>query len=305
MKAAIATLLTAIWLVGGCSNESGDDFPQDGGDGPGCTSDCNLGNRSCVGNGIVTCGYFDEDPCRDWSEPIECASDKICEGGECVMACSDECVLGERRCAGDAYQECGNHDEDTCLEWGAEIACPEDQTCLEETTECWYVYPPGPYGTNYNYIMENICLEKCVCSGGSVTAESFCLEEFLDKRAILFTVHAGWCPVCNQMAAQLESGLYQTYKDQGFEIILVHIEDDSRSDDRNDMLNFCCEETSQRGYTFTVAIDPAAQKTAKYFTQGGVPLSLLLDHRMKIRYKLEGLPGDNLEWVLQQILSEP
>ena len=305
MKAIISILMTVIWLAGGCAIESGGGGdPGDGGEGPGCTNDCNVGERGCVGNGFTTCGYFDEDPCRDWSEPTECASDKICEAGDCVISCSDQCQWGERRCAGDASQECGYHDADTCLDWGDAIACPADQTCLEETTECWYTYPPGPYGTTYGRTMENICLEKCVCDGGSATAESFCLDEFLDKKAIMFGIHTGWCPICIQLAVQLENGLYQPYKDQGFEIILVEIEDDSRSADRTDLLNYCCEEKTRRGYTFTMAIDPGARKTSKYFSLGGVPLTILLDDRMVIRYKTEGEPA-GLEATLQDILGNP
>lgn len=303
MKAIIPVLICTFLLAGGCAIESGGGDP-DAGDGPGCTNDCNMGDRSCEDNGYITCGYFDEDPCRDWSEPVACASDKICEGGDCVMSCSDQCVWGERRCLGDEYQECGYHDEDTCLDWGDQVACPDTQICMEETTECWYTYPPGPYGTTYGRIMDNECLEKVTCEGGIPSAEPFCMEDFLDKKAIMFGIHTGWCPICIQLAVQLENGLYQPYKDQGFEIILVQIEDDRRSSNRADLLDFCCEEIETRGYTFTVAIDPGGRTLAGYFSLGGVPLTMLLDQRMKIRYKMEGEPA-GLESTLQTILSEP
>ena len=60
----------------------------------------------------------------------------------------------------------------------------------------------------------------------------------------MFGIHTGWCPGCRQLAAQLESGLYQPYKAQGFEIILVQLETPSRSANRNDLLDFCCEEVN-------------------------------------------------------------
>jgi hypothetical protein len=294
-------LITAFLLTGGCAIESGGGDPGDGG-GPGCTNDCNMNDRGCVGNGYTTCGYFDEDPCRDWSDPVECASDKICEGGDCVISCSDQCVWGERRCLGDEYQECGYHDADTCLDWGDQIACPEYQVCQADTFECWYTYPEGPYGTTYGRIMENVCLEKCVCEGGVATAETFCMEEFLDRKAIMFGIHTGWCPGCRSLAASLESGLYQPYKDQGFDIILVQLETPTRSSDRTALLNFCCDEKEHM--SFTVAIDPGGQRLADYFSWGGVPLSMLLDRRMKIRYKIEGDPA-GMEATLQNILAEP
>ena len=88
MKAIIPVLICTFLLAGGCAIESGGGDP-DAGDGPGCTNDCNMGDRSCEDNGYITCGYFDEDPCRDWSEPVACASDKICEGGDCVSSLPD------------------------------------------------------------------------------------------------------------------------------------------------------------------------------------------------------------------------
>jgi hypothetical protein len=53
-------------------------------------------------------------------------------------------------------------------------------------------------------------------------------------------------------------------------------------------LNYCCEEKTQNGMTFTVAIDPGGQKTSKYFSWGALPLSMLVDSEMTISYKAEG-----------------
>ena len=294
-------------LFSACAIESsGSIIPEDGGGegGTNCSDDCIVGERDCQGIGFVVCGEFDDDACLDWSEPIECAADKVCEGGECLLACSDQCQAGEKQCAGDGYQECGNHDADACLEFSEIIPCGDDQTCQEDTVTCVELYPPGPYGTREGDTIENLCLERCVCSGGSPQAESFCLDEYLDKQAILITVHTGWCSGCVQMARQLENGLYQPYRDQGFEIILVLLEDDGRSSDRSALLDYCCEEKTQNGMTFSVAIDPGGQKTSKYFSWGALPLSMLVDGHMTISYKAEG-SAYGLEANIQDLLSNP
>jgi hypothetical protein len=275
----------------------------DGG-GSNCSDDCAVGERDCQGIGFVVCGEFDQDDCLDWSEPIECASDKVCEGGDCLMACTDQCQSGERQCAGDGYQECGNYDSDTCLEWSEVTPCGDDQTCQADTVTCVDTYPPGPYGTRYGDTIENLCLERCVCTSGSPQAESFCLDEFLGNKAILIAIHTGWCPGCHQMAAQFEDGLYQPYRDQGFEIILVLIEDDGRNSSRSALLDYCCEEKTGQGMTFTVAIDPAGQKTSKYFSWGALPLSMLVDQQMTISYKSEG-SAYGLEAKIQDLLNDP
>ncbi|MCG3172678.1 MAG: hypothetical protein GMKNLPBB_00832 [Myxococcota bacterium] len=44
--------------------------------------------------------------------------------------CQDECPsLGEKRCMGAGVSTCGNHDSDSCREWGAIEACPSGESC--------------------------------------------------------------------------------------------------------------------------------------------------------------------------------
>lgn len=55
-----------------------------------------------------------------------------CGGGASNnQECSDECAQGEQRCAQgqDAYEVCGQYDDDQCLEWGGLVQCPESETC--------------------------------------------------------------------------------------------------------------------------------------------------------------------------------
>jgi len=51
-------------------------------------------------------------------------------------ACTDACLTsGVSECSGtQAYQTCGNYDEDDCLEWGEAIACTEGFECI--SNEC-------------------------------------------------------------------------------------------------------------------------------------------------------------------------
>jgi len=44
--------------------------------------------------------------------------------GNSTPSCEDECSYGEQRCLDEnTLQSCGNYDNDTCLEWGGNIAC--------------------------------------------------------------------------------------------------------------------------------------------------------------------------------------
>jgi len=99
-----------------------------------CADDCaEEGLRRCApdGSGYQTCGAFDPDACRDWSSTQPCDPDERCEEGRCVAVCQDECEGGERRCVGNAYQVCGDFDDDPCSEYGGGGACEDDEACEE------------------------------------------------------------------------------------------------------------------------------------------------------------------------------
>jgi len=96
----------------------------------GCINECGLDTKQCQGNGTQTCGNFDDDDCTEWGAVVPCDEGESCSNGECSTRCTNECgVLNQRQCAGNGYQVCGNTDEDACLEWGGENACPAGQVC--------------------------------------------------------------------------------------------------------------------------------------------------------------------------------
>jgi hypothetical protein len=54
-----------------------------------CVNECSpSGTRQCRGNGYWTCGYYDSDPCLDWSTVTGCLSGHTCLNGVCVAATS-------------------------------------------------------------------------------------------------------------------------------------------------------------------------------------------------------------------------
>ncbi len=95
----------------------------------GCNSECSEGALSCQGNTVRICGEFDEDACLEWGTLRECAVGETCSLGTCSATCGDECAQGSRACAEGGYRECGNFDEDECVEWSQVIACGEGEGC--------------------------------------------------------------------------------------------------------------------------------------------------------------------------------
>ncbi len=99
---------------------------------PNCSDDCAAnGDRRCASSTTYeTCGEWDTDPCRDWGILASCAGGEVCVNGACVENCKNECdPQGSRMCQDNSYLVCGQYDGDSCLEWGAPIACQADEFC--------------------------------------------------------------------------------------------------------------------------------------------------------------------------------
>jgi len=95
-----------------------------------CRPACELGSTSCVGNAVRTC-VEPETPgeCATWGEPVACQDGQTCSQGACQEGCADECSPGLRSCDGGGFKQCGEYDDDPCLDWSLVEACPAGTSC--------------------------------------------------------------------------------------------------------------------------------------------------------------------------------
>ena len=93
-------------------------------------------------------------------------------------------------------------------------------------------------------------------------------------KVVLIDFSADWCGPCQAEAAVAES-LYQTYKDKGFEMVTILISGPPAT------------WASTYGLTFSVLDDNASTLWAIY-GEGYIPLNIILDRNMTIRYKTAG-----------------
>ncbi|MGK0357889.1 MAG: hypothetical protein ACI9U2_000172 [Bradymonadia bacterium] len=97
--------------------------------GVGCTDACDPGETACANGGVQVCGDVEADGCRDWTEPMPCVGDGICDEGQCVASgCEDQCTPGETECVEGGLRVC--EDSESCADWSPATACPAMQICM-------------------------------------------------------------------------------------------------------------------------------------------------------------------------------
>lgn len=117
-------------------------------------------------------------------------------------------------------------------------------------------------------------------------------------RVILLDISACWCAPCQAEAAQLEA-LYQQYKNQGFIILTVLIEDATGGQpDAAD----CAYWADTYGLTFPVLYDVNYSVWYLFNTTNYIPLNLIIDRNMIIRYKDTGYFETEIRSMIESLL---
>ncbi|RME26723.1 MAG: hypothetical protein D6806_05730, partial [Deltaproteobacteria bacterium] len=166
-----------------------------------CTDACRSGERRCSGNDVELCSNWDQDPCLEWQIFETCQAGTKCVNGQCVEDCKDECdPQGARMCQNDAggnpgYVYCGQHDTDSCLEWGGFTPCGANescsngvcsQNCQDECSigdkECfgsgWRQCGEANDGDScLDWLPEQPCQSWEVCDPATVTCVANCTDE--------------------------------------------------------------------------------------------------------------------------------
>ncbi len=124
------------------------------------------------------------------------------------------------------------------------------------------------------------------------------LYDFMGS-VVMLNAGAGWCVPCREEAPLLESDLYQEYRDEGFEIIELLVEDNENNPPSQEFLQGWRDEY---GLTYTICADPA-WTLMPYFTEGSLPFTLFLDRAMVPRSSRHGYDKAVYQGVIEQLLE--
>ena len=170
--------------------------------------------------------------------------------------------------------------------------CPAG--CTHDTDpDCPLPYPSGPYGVDIGDTIYDLCVTECECAGAELTGtRPLCLDAFLEKQATMIVNSAGDCPSCGLLTDNLEDLYYQPYSPDGLDVLVVLFRDPNSNMDLASLTNYCCKYRDNGKMTFHVAVDPDDLALGRFKPPGGVlPLTLLMDSGMVIKYKASGIPS--------------
>ncbi len=158
-------------LEWGGEQDCGDQFCTNGVCKAECSDECTVINsRQCELGGYVICNEYDGDGCLEWGTVLYCGQGQSCSNGFCSSECVPGCTVeGARKCQMNSVVECGDFDNDGCLEWGSPTPCDEGLVCAG--------------GNCANQCMNDCTVAKarqCDESGAVVTCDDYnqdgCLE---------------------------------------------------------------------------------------------------------------------------------
>jgi peroxiredoxin len=117
---------------------------------------------------------------------------------------------------------------------------------------------------------------------------------------ILVDFSPQWCGPCQEEAAEAEQ-LYQVHKNSGFVILTVLFQDYQRNPITQDK---CKAWAETYGLTFPVLADVEETVYHTFAENNNVPLNIIIDRKMEIRYKVHYYSKEELEAKVAELVAE-
>jgi thiol-disulfide isomerase/thioredoxin len=121
--------------------------------------------------------------------------------------------------------------------------------------------------------------------------------EFFRGSVILLNITTMWCNPCRQEAGELMA-LYDEYKAQGLEIVMIVLEDEDQNiADLSDLVRW----VNEFNLTFPVLYDPDSS-TKNLYQAINVPTNIIIDRDFVIQYRQSGYRPPEILETIQKLL---
>ncbi len=119
-----------------------------------------------------------------------------------------------------------------------------------------------------------------------------------EGQVVLLNVGAGWCTACKEETPSLQADLWEEYRDEGFVLIQLLVEDaDYNPANQDDALAW----RDEFDVTYIVCPDPD-WSLKKYFLEETLPFNMLLDKQMNIREKTHAYDAAAFAYLIEDLL---
>lgn len=152
----------------------------------------------------------------------------------------------------------------------------------QSRTDLTFTAAPATYGAHLGQIAADF-------TAVNQAGEPVSLYSYFGK-VVLFDFSAEWCGPCRAEAEKAEA-LYQQYKARGFEMLTILCDPGSE-----------LAWASQYGLTFPVLDDTTWNIFNVFDDEGYIPLNIILDRNMNIRYKATGYSESAIVTAIRKYL---
>tara|TARA_B100001750_G_scaffold237761_1_gene243363 strand:+ start:438 stop:1094 length:657 start_codon:yes stop_codon:yes gene_type:complete len=198
------------------------------------------------------------------------------------------------------------------------LGCGDDDAGTDDTTDTTVMDDAG-VETDQGMVATNLpsCLDEAPGRGGTIPGSemgdftlqtcdgeeySFYNEAFCESQATVISIAAGWCPPCIAESMQLEEEITSVYGPQGVRVIQILIQTDDYSAPD---LAYCQGWVDRFGLDSNVELIDPAQVTNRFFPDGALPSTIVVDSEGIIRFRENGASDGltTLKAAIDQVLG--
>jgi hypothetical protein len=157
------------------------------------------------------------------------------------------------------------------------------------------------FGSSVGTYFENWTLQECDGTPYTFYNEEYCAPE---HTLTVVSIAGIWCVPCQNESAQLTDVITEPYRDRGVRVLQIIV--DGQTPGTSFTPAECQQWVDTYGLVNTELMDPGGDVTNRYFPDGALPSTLIIDETGQIRFRENGATMGlvSLTSALDSLLAE-